>query len=223
MENAAQVCREGGARVSTNIFLQDLDLDLKHVSMDGRRVEVVAEGLSLFGGSQLALDATLVSALHANGSTDGTRTEQTALRCWKREDTKRRCARSSMGRMVVRVVIAGEVGGRWSEETKVFLWSLVCEKSRQSCLVPCGAASWLVPQQRRSMSLLERRGVPGLFQRFPPKKKRFLFFVLARRHFTLWTSAHSGDDQVKSRILWAVAGSSPTVPESSDWCPPWDG
>ena len=28
------------------------------------------------------------------------------------------------------VVIAGEVGGRWSEETKAFLWSLACEKSR---------------------------------------------------------------------------------------------
>ena len=27
----------------------------------------MAEGLSLFGGSQLALDATLVSALHGNG------------------------------------------------------------------------------------------------------------------------------------------------------------
>ena len=42
------------------------------------------------------------------------------------------------------VVIAGEVGGRWSEETKAFLWSLACEKSRsegpvrerQGCLVP---------------------------------------------------------------------------------------
>ena len=27
------------------------------------------------------------------------------------------------------VVIAGEVGGRWSEETKVYLWSLACENS----------------------------------------------------------------------------------------------
>ena len=56
----AQICREGGARVSTNIFLRDLDLDLVHFSTcDGRRLEVVAEGLSLFGGSQLAFDATL--------------------------------------------------------------------------------------------------------------------------------------------------------------------
>ena len=96
VENAvAQVCREGGARVSTNIFLRDLDLDLKHASMDGRRLEVVAEGLSLFGGSQLALDATWVSAFMRSGSTDGTRTEQTASPCEKRGDTKRRLIQSS--------------------------------------------------------------------------------------------------------------------------------
>ena len=70
------------------------------------------------------------------------------------------------------VVIAGEVGGRWSEETKAFLWSLACEKSRSearvlrgsvraawyrrwSCLLACAAAKAV------AMSLLERRGVPG--------------------------------------------------------------
>ena len=53
------------------------------------------------------------------GSTEGARTEQTASRCWKRADTKRGPTQSSRGRMVVRmVVITGEVGGRWSEETK---------------------------------------------------------------------------------------------------------
>ena len=40
-----------------------------------------------------------------------------------------------------------------------------------------------------------------------------------RRHYSLWNSAHSGDDQVESRIWWAAGGSSPTfVPESPDWC-----
>ena len=33
------------------------------------------------------------------------------------------------------VVIAGEVGGRWSEETKAFFWSLACEKSRSEARV----------------------------------------------------------------------------------------
>ena len=34
---------------------------------------------------------------------------------------------------------------------------------------------------------------------------------------SLWNSAHSGDDQVESRLWWAAGGSSPTfVPESPD-------
>ena len=37
------------------------------------------------------------------------------------------------------VVIAGEVGGRWSEETKVFFWSLACEKSRSEAGVLRGS------------------------------------------------------------------------------------
>ena len=34
----------------------------------------------------------------------------------------------------------------------------------------------------------------------------FICFVLARRHFTMWNSAHSGDGQVESRIWWAAGG-----------------
>ena len=36
-------------------------------SSDERRLEVVAEGLCLFGGCQLALDATIIPALHGDG------------------------------------------------------------------------------------------------------------------------------------------------------------
>ena len=35
---------------------------------DGRRLEVVVDGLPLFGGRQLAIDTTLVGALHADGT-----------------------------------------------------------------------------------------------------------------------------------------------------------
>ena len=59
VESVAQICREGGARVSTNVMLRDLDISPPRNS-DGRRLEVVAEGLTLFGGCQLAFDATLV-------------------------------------------------------------------------------------------------------------------------------------------------------------------
>ena len=62
----ARICREGGARVSMNVFVRDLVLGpFNH--LDGRRLEVVADGLSLFGGAQLANDTTLVSALRRDG------------------------------------------------------------------------------------------------------------------------------------------------------------
>ena len=53
--------------MSTNVMLRDLDISPPQNS-DGRRVEVVAEGLTLFGGCQLALDATLVFPLHGDGT-----------------------------------------------------------------------------------------------------------------------------------------------------------
>ena len=63
----ARVCREAGGRVTTNVMVRDLDLDDPRAE-DGRRLEVVVGGLPLFGGCQLAVDATVVSALHCDGS-----------------------------------------------------------------------------------------------------------------------------------------------------------
>ena len=65
---AARICREAGGRVTTNVMVRDMDLVRPDVH-DTRRLEVVVDGLSLFGGVQLAVDTTVVSALHANGST----------------------------------------------------------------------------------------------------------------------------------------------------------
>ena len=59
---AARVYREAGARVTTNTRLSDLNLD--HINRhDDRRIEVIANGLPLWGGAQLAVDTTLVSPL----------------------------------------------------------------------------------------------------------------------------------------------------------------
>ena len=64
---AARICREGGARVTTNLLVRDMDLRPPNV-IDSRRLEVVADGLPLFGGVQLAVDTTLVSPLHCDGT-----------------------------------------------------------------------------------------------------------------------------------------------------------
>ena len=57
---AARVCREAGARVTTNVMVRDLDL-VPQERVDGRRLEVVADGLPLFHGAQLAVDTTMVA------------------------------------------------------------------------------------------------------------------------------------------------------------------
>ena len=63
----ARVCREAGGRVTQNVMVRDLDL-AEPQPADGRRLEVVLDGLPLFGGCQLAVDATIVSVLHCDGS-----------------------------------------------------------------------------------------------------------------------------------------------------------
>ena len=48
-ERRAQSFRQAGARVATSVLVRDLDLLVPDVH-DGRLLEIVAEGLSLFGG-----------------------------------------------------------------------------------------------------------------------------------------------------------------------------
>ena len=64
---AARVCREAGARVSTNVMMRDMD-PLPQDHTDTRRLEVVADGLPLHRGAQLAIDTTMVSPLRRNGA-----------------------------------------------------------------------------------------------------------------------------------------------------------
>ena len=67
---AAQVCKEAGGRVSTNVFVRDLDLAAFN-ALDNRRVEVIADGFPLWHGAPLAIDTTLVSPLRGDGSARG--------------------------------------------------------------------------------------------------------------------------------------------------------
>ena len=63
---AARVCREAGARVSTNVLVRDLDLlPLQHA--DAQRLEVVADGLPLFHGAQIASNGTGLPTVVAHG------------------------------------------------------------------------------------------------------------------------------------------------------------
>ena len=66
----ARVCREAGVSVRCNTKLRDMNVAVS--AMDERSIEVLASGLPLFHGAQLAIDVTLRSPLTAQAwsSTD---------------------------------------------------------------------------------------------------------------------------------------------------------
>ena len=53
-------CRESGGRVSVNQHVRDFDIAASNAA-DNRRLEVVADGLPLFHGAQLAIHTTMVA------------------------------------------------------------------------------------------------------------------------------------------------------------------
>ena len=61
----ARVCQEAGARVGRNVALAAMNIDVP--VHDARRIEVVCNGLPLWHGAQLAVDATLVSPVTRDG------------------------------------------------------------------------------------------------------------------------------------------------------------
>ena len=61
----ARVCREAVAAVARNVRVADMNIDVPVV--DDRRIEVVANGLPLWHGAQLAVDATSVSPVTRTG------------------------------------------------------------------------------------------------------------------------------------------------------------
>ena len=74
------------------------------------------------------------------------------------------------------VGIAGEVGGRWSSETKNFLWCVVCEKALSASSVLRGEQpggrdgvvfSHVPPQKAFASSLVNKRGSPGAGSQVP--------------------------------------------------------
>ena len=112
-------------------LIQDMDVVVPN-QLDERRIEVVADGLPLFHGAQVAVDTTLVSVLWRDGAphtrcadVDGAALEAARRRkeLWYPELSCRQ------GRTRL-VVLAAEVGRRWSQETAHFLLHLAKAKVR---------------------------------------------------------------------------------------------
>ena len=126
---AARVCREAGATVAMHALVRDLNV--VPVRQDERRIEVIANGLPLWGGVQLAVDTTLVSPLTAAGMPrrDSGRTAGAALRVAERAKA-RAYPELASGRRCRLVVLGIEVGGRWSPQAAEFVRLLARSKAR---------------------------------------------------------------------------------------------
>ena len=158
-------------RVSLYVRVQNMDLT-RSDALENRWLETVADGLPLFLGAQLAIDPTLVSVFRRNGTPgpqcaneDGA--SLVAARRRKEGTYRELTGRDGRTRLVV---LACEVGRRWSEEAQDFIRSVARAKARGeqphlrvrarqawrlrwATLLACSAA------RAFALSLLERRGV----------------------------------------------------------------
>ena len=130
----ARVCQEAGARVGRNVRLAAMNL---HVPVhDARHIEVICNGLALWHGSQVAVDATIVSP----DARDGAPRPRAAS--GKHRQTYPELSRSRRCRLVVFGV---EVGGRWATEAASFLRMLarVRAASAPPALCPTAQNAWV--------------------------------------------------------------------------------
>ena len=114
----ARVCREAGASVRFNAKLVDMNRAVP--ADDAREVEVLASGLPLFYGAQLAVDITLRSALTATGlPRPGAAVVDGIVHSELLHGD--RCGLA---------VVALETGGRWSLEAVDFIERLAMARAR---------------------------------------------------------------------------------------------
>ena len=129
------VCREAGARVSTNISVQDLDL-LPGVRVEERRLEVFADGSPQSG---------LMGLRGQCATTDGAVLAQARRR-------KEHMYPELTGEHGHARLVACETGGRWSDEAHDFLRQLARARARSET-TSGGAQRCPVAQHRPSRCL----------------------------------------------------------------------
>ena len=129
------------------------DMGLPDVSCtDNRRLEILATGLPLHGGVPLAVDATMVSALHGDGAPwpkadteAGMAIERAHRRKW---DTYPEIEAAPEMHLAT---LACEVGGRWSKECQDVIEQLARVRAREApaylrtaTKLACAARWWAI-------------------------------------------------------------------------------
>ena len=103
---------------------------------DGRQIEVVATGLPIWNGAQVAVDTTLVSPLSGLGEPRMASDRRQGTVCREAIRQKREVKYSELlnARRSRLQVMALEVGGRWDDSALDFLRQLARARARQEPL-----------------------------------------------------------------------------------------
>ena len=113
---------------------------------DGRRIEVVANGLPIWQGAQIAVDATIVSPVRRDGQPRRRADHQPGLALDQAVDRKHRAYPELRQARRCRLVVFGvEVGGRVSRSTLTFLRLLARARARQR-------APWCAAAARQALN-----------------------------------------------------------------------
>ena len=142
-----RICREAGARVAVHVALRDLNLDVP--AADGRRIEVVANGLPIWQGAQIAVDATIVSPMRRDGQPRPRADHEPGLALNQAVDRKHRTyPEFQQARRRGLVVVGVEVGGRISRPT--LEGAVVCSRGEASADAGAGRRWHLSPPCART-------------------------------------------------------------------------
>ena len=127
----ARICREAGATVRRNVKLRDMNVHV--AATDEREVEVVAAGLPIHHGAQLAADITLRSATSSCGAPrPNAAVVNGAVLTQARRDKEVKYSELVPAERCRLVVIALETGGRWSTEALNFVEDMANSRAREA-------------------------------------------------------------------------------------------
>ena len=125
----AKVCREARATVRCNAKLREMSVEV--AATDEREIEVLASGLPLCHGAQLAVDITLRSALTRCGNAcDQADRVNCIVASRARREKENKYAELLQGDRCRLVVVGKETGGRWSTEALQFVEMLAAARAR---------------------------------------------------------------------------------------------
>ena len=127
----ARICREAGASVRFNAKFWNMNVAVS--ANDERTIEVLASGLPLHHGAQLAVDITVRSATTSAGlpATNAAHTNGAVLMAARR--VKEEKYREFLAGDRCRLVVVGiETGGWWSPEAVEFVDMLAGARAREA-------------------------------------------------------------------------------------------